>query len=484
MGKGARSREKNAEKRTELQLKQTMEAKKKKRNKWIISIISLVLVVTLGTSGLVYAFYYGNGKYLRDTTAVSTENFKVDNAMMTYFFRNSYESTKASYGGYFEQLSGVNPNKSLKDQKASGGDKSWFDTLLDSTKTAVSQMLVLAESAKADGMELSESDRKLIENNVKALAPTYCKDGVSKEDIQHALEISVLSNKYTNKVKSDLQFSESDIEKQFTENENTYKTAAYRSYTIDYKDETAAEAKEKAAELMAATSEDQFLLLAKELITAGDTTLDDAAVQTKLDATLAAKVSYTADDEVSEWAFDKNRKVGDTKLKETADIKEYTVYFLTSPAVEDKSNTVNIRHILFTVNKYGSDDKAKAQAEEVLKKWQETPTEEAFGNLAAEYSEDGGSNQNGGLYTGVVQGSMMQEFDAWCFDAARKVGDSDIVKTDAGFHIMYYAGAGKEVWQEAAETDLKNNAYEEKLTALKAQHPVTINEEKLTDIPA
>ena len=66
-----------------------------------------------------------------------------------------------------------------------------------------------------------------------------------------------------------------------------------------------------------------------------------------------------------------------------------------------------------------------------------------FALLAGLYSDDSGSNGNGGLYTGIEPGQMVPEFDAFCF-ADHQYGDTDIVYGDnggyAGYHIMYYVG--------------------------------------------
>lgn len=35
---------------------------------------------------------------------------------------------------------------------------------------------------------------------------------------------------------------------------------------------------------------------------------------------------------------------------------------------------------------------------------------------------------------------MVNSFSAWCFDSSRKAGDTAIVKSDFGYHIMYFVG--------------------------------------------
>ena len=71
--------------------------------------------------------------------------------------------------------------------------------------------------------------------------------------------------------------------------------------------------------------------------------------------------------------------------------------------------------------------------------------------MATTYSEDGGSKNAGGLYSNVTsQTNFVEPFLTWCMDASRKVGDTGIVKTDYGYHIMYLS-ATQPVWQYYAE---------------------------------
>ena len=55
---------------------------------------------------------------------------------------------------------------------------------------------------------------------------------------------------------------------------------------------------------------------------------------------------------------------------------------------------------------------------------------------------------------------MVPEFNDWCFDPDRQIGDSAIVKTSYGYHIMYYAGQGMEFWIYATENYLLSERYE------------------------
>lgn len=153
------------------------------------------------------------------------------------------------------------------------------------------------------------------------------------------------------------------------------------------------------------------------------------------------------------------------------------------------THTVDVRHILITPESTPVDGSttgettisdeawadAEAKAKEILSQYLAgDKTEDSFATLANENSQDPGSNTNGGLYTGVSQGDTVEAFDAWCFDDGRQVGDTDIVKTSYGYHVMLYCGSAT-VWQEQVKSDIltekTNNFVEEALAA----NPTTID---------
>ena len=51
---------------------------------------------------------------------------------------------------------------------------------------------------------------------------------------------------------------------------------------------------------------------------------------------------------------------------------------------------------------------------------------------------------------------MVAEFEDWCFDSARKPGDSEIIKTSYGYHIMYFSGVSEEYYSYAIGNTVKN----------------------------
>ena len=152
--------------------------------------------------------------------------------------------------------------------------------------------------------------------------------------------------------------------------------------------------------------------------------------------------------------------------------------------LDKTTKTVDVRHILIlpegatveNVTTEAFSDEAWAageqQAQELLDGWLAgDKTEDSFAALANEHSADAGSNTNGGLYSGVTQGQMVEAFDAWCFDGSRQPGDYGIVKTNFGYHIMYFVNS-QTLWQSQAKSDLltqmSNDFVDEARAATKA----------------
>ena len=75
---------------------------------------------------------------------------------------------------------------------------------------------------------------------------------------------------------------------------------------------------------------------------------------------------------------------------------------------------------------------------------------------------------DGGYYHAVERARAWQEFEAWCFDDARQSGDTGIVRTTYGYHIVYFVGDDQPEWYLTAEDSLRSedlSAWEEELVA-------------------
>ncbi len=112
------------------------------------------------------------------------------------------------------------------------------------------------------------------------------------------------------------------------------------------------------------------------------------------------------------------------------------------------------------------------EAQKILDKWLEgDANEETFAQLAMEYSVDTGSSSNGGLYTQVTEGQMVEEFERWLLFEEHEYGDYGLVKTKFGYHIMFFVGLD-EIWQVETENQMISEKIEAKATAAEETWPI------------
>ena len=105
----------------------------------------------------------------------------------------------------------------------------------------------------------------------------------------------------------------------------------------------------------------------------------------------------------------------------------------------------------------------EAEAQEMLTYWRKKNggTEATFSETAHQSTADPGTKVNGGLYQGIRKGQMIDVIDAWCFDPARQTGDTAILRSEYGVHILYFSGS-KTLDRKASETEY----YRQRQTAL------------------
>lgn len=157
---------------------------------------------------------------------------------------------------------------------------------------------------------------------------------------------------------------------------------------------------------------------------------------------------------------------------------------------EDKY--IDVRHILIIpeggttdengVTTYSEEEWAAAEvkAQEILDQYLSGDlTEESFGNLANEHTADGNDANydgipDGGLYTDVYKGQMVPEFEQWCFDDTRAAGDTGLVKTTYGWHIMYFVDS-RPVWKSAAKEQLTMELANQMLAEMIDKYPLEVD---------
>lgn len=287
--------------------------------------------------------------------------------------------------------------------------------------------------------------------------------------------------------------SETAVTESQTETMSAEESEAAAKAEEEAKAAAMAEAKAKADEMLSKIKDEASFEKVYDKY-ASDTSVDSLNTDKK-----KSSISPT---DVANWLFEADRQAGDTTvIEDTSNNAYYVVYF--KDRYLDHTKTVDVRQILISADTSSSDAAetdetetaatgetemaetesaeaqeqakedakaaAKVKAEQILKDWKSgDATEDSFAELAKTYSDDTGSNTNGGLYEAVKEGQMVTNFNDWCFDASRKAGDTGIVESDYGYHIIYFIGDDAEEWHVNIKdtiTSNKLNDYMSNLTA-------------------
>lgn len=357
-------------------------------------------------------------------------------------------------------------------------------------------------------------------------------DGMTKALFEKILEEQTIASKVQEVKTAEYiaSYTDEQIEKEYKEEIETFGVVSLRSYVIKAEtvkegegdtatekvtDETMAAAKKKAEQFKADVKDSEsFKNLAAEYEkAAGNEKYEDII---KNDTTLAADSSYdtltytSTDEDFLKWAFDENAEIGSTFMLENEG-EGYTVFMMVDPVHKAPDDfTYDVRHILIKFPETKADDDSKETATEVemldtskydvtididvdlekatdketYKKAQDIlvkyldgeKTEEAFGALAMELSEDAESNTSvGGLYEDVTLGSMVAPFENWATENGRKYGDVGIVETEFGYHIMYFVGSETVTWADTVKSHLAEHEFSDLTTELLTNDNVKID---------
>ncbi|MDE6708049.1 MAG: peptidylprolyl isomerase [Oscillospiraceae bacterium] len=423
--------------------------------------------------------------------AMYSENLEISPALMECFYRDYLSQFESAFSYY-----GIDSETSLKDQmlpEEAGESISWFDYIMRQTKSTVKQLLIFNEAANADGFVLSEENKKTLDTTFADIDMSIYGDTISEDDVYTMLEMELIASCYFDMIKNNMNITDDDLNAYYQEHKTEFDTCGLAGFSISYDtgtetddanadntdDEqqslTKEEAQELAESLKNAKTPEEFESIVHDILVTYDGYTEDE-VTDLLPTIYKDDFSYTSGFEVSDWAFSEDTNVNDTYLSDDEDYGYISVYMLTSQPTLDETETVNVRHILFATSEHteelpdDADETAQETAnenamktcwqlaEDALAEWESgNKTEDSFAELANQYSEDPGSNTNGGLYENVYAGQMVTAFNDWCFDSSRKAGDTGLVETNYGVHVMYFSGNGDPVWKGTAKTALQSD---------------------------
>lgn len=460
-----------------------------------------------------------------DGDRISVAEYEYYNRMYFNYYYQMSQQYEQYYGSYYgtgagKMMTGYDYTKTPADQefvaneeagltidKKYGDNPTWADYFEQESLKEANSSTMLYKKALAEGYELTKSEQKDLDEFVESLQKnadedSYSLDAYLRTNYGRGMSPSLLKKIYTkqtivNRYKEDKQkelakdITDAEIEEEFNKNAKDYTTVDIRNFTFNNtisaddkasKDDIKkanADLKKKAQAFLDAVNLSNFTQMAydatddkeqKELMK------DDASYSSMADTNYTAVHDYVSA-EAADWAFSSDRKSGDKKLFEVKDdngIATYHVYCMENVMKRDNQYPVNVRQILFMVTDGADSDatetetghtdaEAKKLAEDALAKWKKgKATDESFAALATKLTEDTGSKESGGLYENVTKDSnYVEPFLNWCFADGRKKGDTGIIKTDYGYHVMYLSSKSKDpAWKNTVRDALASAKFD------------------------
>lgn len=493
-------KEQESAKLTEKQI--SAEKESKKIRLYTIAFVAVMAVV------LVVAICFGinqaisnSGVREKKTVAYTVGSHELSSVEMNYFYMEAVNNFYSQYSNYASLL-GLDASTALDQQIYNPEtNETWADYFLSAAKENAKAAYALADAAGEAGYTLSEEETAGIDSSVSNLAlyatmygysdaDSYLRamygNGSTQESFRAYMELNTLAQSYYASHADSLTYTDADLRAQEAENYSAYSSYSFNTYylaasrfreggTTD-EDGNTTYSEEEIAASVAAAEEAAKSLIGEEITSVAQLDAAIAALSVNADTT-ASSTAYTdtlystVSSTYADWVTDSSRKAGDkTYIASTSTSTDeegnevtttngyFVLYFAGSN--DNTFPLANVRHILAAFEggtsdgngntTYSDEEKAaaKSEAEDLLAQWKAgDATEDSFAELANANSDDG-DGTTGGLYENVYPGQMVTSFNDWCFDDSRATGDTGIVESEYGYHVMYYVGDSRTTYRD------------------------------------
>ena len=487
---------------TQKELKEAKEAQAAKRKTilyWVIGVVVVILVAAL--------LIWNSNFFQNRATAVTVNGHNFTAGEVEYYYNSAYQQEYQYYQYSAMGLTGltnfdptVDPKEQYVDEEQT---QTYYDYFMESALNALTQVAALTDSAEKDGfsLDLSDSGKETYNSTISSLKDAATTAGYSYGSYlraiygthmtagiyENCLKRAIMLTEYQQDHRDALTYTDDDYNTYYDENKDNIDTFSYEvaflngsapSTTDEDGNTVEATDEEKTAAMEAAKAEADQLMA--DVQAGGDfAELADAYVQESSSNTFRSTetTGSSLSSTYGDWLKDAARAEGDMSVFESTS-GYYVVRFL--DRYLNETPTADIRHILIKAELTQEDDPstedvdestiptdeameaAKSKAEDILSQWEAgDKTAESFGALAEEYSDDTGSSSNGGLYTQVYEGQMVDSFNSWIFDNEHTEGDTGLVENTNsgmyGWHVMYFQAWNDPSWKINAKRSFQND---------------------------
>ena len=511
----------------------------------ILSIFVAAVIAACAVLGtLYYTKPNSNEKMNPGNVALTVGETPVSIGMYNYYYTCISQNyiTYAGYGYYdIDTTKDYSQQTCTTDD---GEEITWAQRFENETIDQIQYITAYYEDAVAHGVTLTDEQKSNIDSSLDGLKANATSAGKSVDayiadtygdycgsaTLRKMLEQAYVAENYYQQKQLSTTVTTEEEQKYFDEHKEDYENVGFAYLQIPYASDSTSDSIQDSKETVISKCEDYVKQISsvddmKKLIpTACKEAIDNYVNQGYAqDADSCAEmlaanieVNITAKEtgfiqEAIDWLFDDNTKVGDCKyFADDTNNVVYVLYKTVDPSA-DTTPVYSVRHILITpesdddsdsddsssedssdstTTEYTQEqwDAAEQKANEILDEYKSgEQTELAFAELAEENSADtestskGSSGLYGGLCGGVKQGQMVEEFENWSMDSSRKYGDTGIVKSQYGYHIMYFI-ENTEKYLYDCKSDIQKDKEDEFVTSVKIKrHKKAMSKTKVAE---
>lgn len=377
-----------------------------------------------------------------------------------------------------------------KTTNAEGKEVTWAQLFVDTTLEQIQYITAYYEEAVEKGVTLTDEQKKTIDEQIESLKTSAGSagsdgEGVSVDKyisdnyggycglatIRKMLEQCYIAETYFSQKSIDIKVTPEEVQAYFDKHKEDYQQIPYASLQIAYEstDKKAADKAvkdgEKYAKQIKSVKDIKKLMpkvckdMLSQYISMGYFENEKEAVDA-LCETATTKSDSALPTAAVEWLFDESVKEGTVKSFNDTENSTVFVIMKTGALTVPEEEMYSVRHILIMPESDKKDEDgestkdvkytdeqwktAEMKADEVYQKYLSSDKSEfAFASLAEEYSEDvnstskGQGNSYGGSIVTLL-GQMTDSFEKWSTDDKRKYADTEIVKSEFGYHIMFF----------------------------------------------
>lgn len=414
-----------------------------------------------------------------------SQNYHLSLGMAYYYFDSYYQSLQKYYGSYFQSITGIDPAKSLRSQTMEDGSTAFEYLLQGLIWPNLLELLCLNEAAQAADFILSEDQQAAVRREAEAVDLSG-KDWIDTESLVYFNALTTRAGLYQEHLQNSYVYTDADFDAYAADQGTALQTAEYLYYTIqtsDLSDEQKSALTEQLDTLKTLHNCDAFTKSFTDILQQLYPILTAESISAALEKSRTLTTDSNSVTLLNTWSKSADLAPGDVTYYTNDAGTAITVACLLRAPFYDEQPTATVRHILARTETAGSAQAAHTTAQAWYDSWCATDrTEASFIAFAEKNSEDPGSVAAGGLYENIAPGQTVDAFDSWCFAPNRSPGDSGLVDTEYGTHVMYYCHQGLPRWKATALTQMRKRDFSAELTTFIERFTVKENETLLQNI--